>query len=374
MQAIAWQQLRSPGISRLDVAWGGLWVACLAAMIAWPSWETVPFHVVWISLTVLYGFRVWPLHRTALVLGAVMTSTGALILGDALRGLDRWGELIELPLLAAMFAAMVWHAQRRVSTLHAVQALAAERADLLQLEEQLLHDVSHELRTPVTIARGHLELLQRELGGPRPELSVAFDELARIDSIVDRLLLLARAERPDSAVFTPVPLLAFLEDVFIRWAEIAPRAWQLGEIADVTLEADETWLRTALDALLENAVRYTEDYAPIALSARCAEGDVLITVADGGPGIAPDAIDQIFQRFARSDAARTRHQGGAGLGLAIVQAIARAHDGSCSVRSEVGSGAVFELRLPLVRGAAPQQRPHTGAFPAAFPGLELGSA
>ena len=137
----------------------------------------------------------------------------------------------------------------------------------------------------------------------------------------------------------------------MRWAEIAPRAWRLGSIVDVTLDADETWLRAALDAILENAVHHTEPYAAIELSARGETNEVVITITDGGPGIPRGSLEQVFERFARADDSRSRREGGAGLGLAIAAAIAHAHDGSCSARNVDGAGASFELRLPLRRAA-----------------------
>jgi signal transduction histidine kinase len=345
MRATGWL---SP--SQLDVAWVALAIGCLAVMIASPSWETIPFHVIWISLTFLYGFRVWSISKTSAVLGGVAIATGASIMVDAFAGSQLWGELFEVPLMSAMFVAMVWHARRRVEALAKVEALADERAGLLEQEERLLHDVSHELRTPVTIARGHLELLRRRLAADQPELTVAFDELARIERIVDRLLLLARAERADFVAASSVRLVPFLEDVFMRWAEVAPRAWRLGEILDVTLQVDETWLRTAIDALLENAVQYTDGHARIELSAHGELNFVVISVADGGLGIADESLVRVFDRFARSDASRSRREGGAGLGLSIVAAVARAYGGTCTARSVVGEGSVFELRFPL-RGA-----------------------
>lgn len=333
-------------LNKYDIGWVALSVVCVGMMVAWPSWETIPFHVIWISLTLLYGFRVWSLPATTVVLGVVMIATGASILTDAFNRLQLWGELFEVPLMAAMFVAMVWHARRRVQALESIEALADERATLLEQEERLLHDVSHELRTPVTIARGHLELLERRLETDFPELTVAFEELKRIEQIVDRLLLLARAERSDFALPDDVRLVSFLEEILMRWAGVAQRAWRLGEIVDVTVQADEIWLRTALDALLENAVQYTDDYARIELSAHGEQDVVVITVADEGHGISPEAATQIFERFARSDASRSRRQGGAGLGLAIVDAIARAHGGSVTARS-AETGSIFELRLPL---------------------------
>jgi two-component system, OmpR family, sensor kinase len=354
----------------LEIGWAVFAACCLAAMIAVPSWETIPFHFIWISLTLLYGFRVWSPPTTALVLGVVVTGTGASILTDAFDGIQLWGELFEVPLMSAMFLAMVWHARRRTQALATVEALAEERASLLEQEERLLHNVSHELRTPVTIARGHLELLSRKLDATSPELDVTFDELSRMERIVDRVLILAQAERPDWLVRTSIPLVVFLEDVLMRWAGIAPRAWQLGDLVDVTLDADETWLRAAIDALLENAVQHTTEYGRISLSARGDRNSVVIAVSDDGHGVSPSQLERIFERFARTDASRSRRAGGAGRGLAIVAAIARAHGGSCTASNGEGGGAVFELRLPVPRASNADRE----AAPGPALGMATGSA
>src|SRR5205814_9559081 len=261
-----------------------------------------------------------------------------LILHDAFTGEQLWGELFEVPLMSAMFLAMVWHARRRVAAL-AVAESQAER------QERFLHDASHELRTPVTIARGHLEVLRRTNGDSFPEIDVALDELGRIEQILERLLLLAKADQPDFVVLEPLDLEPFLEDVFMRWSEVAPRSWRLGALASGILTVDHEALRCALDALLENAVKYSDHGDSIAIRSRCLSDHVVIEVEDSGCGIAPDALTHIFERFARADAARTRVQGGVGLGLAIVDAIAKAHDGRCTVRS-TRTSTTFTLRLP----------------------------
>jgi signal transduction histidine kinase len=336
---------------RLEAAWATFAIANLVAMRLWPSWETIPFHFIWVSLTLVYGFRVWRTAATSLTLVAVVASTGALILEDAFSGEQLWGELFEVPLMSAMFLAMVWHARRRQEALGTVERQAAQRASLLERQERFLHDASHELRTPVTIARGHLEVLRRTNGDSAPEVDVALDELKRIEQILDRLLLLAKADQPDFVVLGEVALEPFLEDVFMRWSEVAPRAWRLGEHVSGQLTVDPESLRCALDALLENAVKYTERGDPIELRSRAAGRAVLIEVKDGGCGIPEDALSQIWDRFARADAARTRAHGGVGLGLAIVDAIAKAHGGRCSVRITKG-GTIFALRMP--RFQAPQ--------------------
>jgi len=313
-------------------------------MLAWRSWETVPFHFIWVSLTLIYGVRVWRVRPTLWLLVAIQLLTGALILQDIEMGRQEWGELTEVPLMSAMFLAMVWHARRRQDALRVAEGLAEDRAALLSQQERFLHDASHELRTPVTIARGHLELLA--LDGTRPpEVEIALDELARIERIVERQLLLAKVGWDGLLGVQEIDLELFLEDVFVRWSDVAPRVWRLGAVAGGTLLADEESLRIALDALLENAVKYTEPTDAIDVTATRVAGGVEISVVDEGVGIPAYALGRIFERFSRADAARTRDGGGAGLGLAIVDAVAKAHGGECLVESS-GSGARFLLRLP----------------------------
>jgi signal transduction histidine kinase len=212
----------------------------------------------------------------------------------------------------------------------------------------------------VTIARGHLDLLVHE-GADSPELRVALDELDRIERIIDRLLLLAKSEQPDFVRPVDVLLDPFLADVFLRWSSIAARAWTLDVPSQpIVVRADPDALRQALDALLENAVKYSEPNAPILVRARQGLHETRIEVADAGCGVDEAALERIFERFGRADAARTRALGGVGLGLPIVAAIARAHGGSCTVESS-SAGSTFALRLPsagveeparLVAGAA----------------------
>ena len=316
--------LRRP--NPVDVAWLGFAGANAAAMVRWQSWETIPFHFIWVSLTLLYGFRVWRPLPTAIVLTAVCVVTGLLIGMDVRSGTQELGELTEVPLMSGMFLAMVWHARRRQQAAHDVERIAENRARLLERQERFLHDVTHELRTPVTIARGHLELLGWEQPSS-PELAVALDELGRIERIINRLLFLAKTERPDFLTKREIDAETFVEDVFLRWSDVVARVWRLGPVAQGTLAADDEALRTALDALLENAVKHTEPHEVIELRTRVESGSLLVEVADEGSGIPAEDLDRIFARFARVDDARNREAGGVGLGLAIVDAIARAHDG-----------------------------------------------
>jgi signal transduction histidine kinase len=335
----------------VELLWVAFALANYAAMIAWPAWETIPFHFVWISITLLYGFRVWPVRATLLALACVMMATGASIGFDAFHGLQLWGELFEVPLMAAMFLAMVWHARRRVDALRAVEQRAEEHRSLLAGQERFVHDASHELRTPVTIARGHLELLRGRIGRTA-EIEVALDELSRIDAITARLLLLATIDQPDFVQPVEIELEPLLEEVFMRWSETASRSWRLGPLAEGSLIVDPERLRVALDALIENAVKYSEPAAVIELSARREGGDgVSIEVHNEGRGVPAESLNRIFERFARVDLARTRAAGGAGLGLAIVDAIVKAHGATATV-ANTPHGPTFALHLRRFRPAS----------------------
>lgn len=339
MSAIA--SLRSRA---LEIGWAVFATANVIAMLLSPPLSPAPFHFIWVSLTIVYGFRVWRPWPTLAILLLVAVVTGLVIVRHAFLSGEPLVELVEVPLMSAMFLAMVWHAGRRQQAMREVERVAEERALLLERQKQFLHDVSHELRTPVTIARGHLEIL-RGTGGSSAESEVALDELERLERIIERLLLLARAGQPALVMREQLDAESFLEDLFVRWSDTVPRPWQLGGLAAGTIAVDGDALRAALDGLLENAVKYTTPSQKIELSSRAADGVLVIRIADEGTGIPPDALGKIFERFARVDGARSRLGGGVGLGLAIVDAVARAHDGTCSVESSPG-GSVFSLRLP----------------------------
>ena len=339
----------------VELLWGAFAVANLLAMIAWPSWETIPFHFVWISLTIVYGFRVWSQTVTTLVLSGVILGTGASIAADAFEGIQLWGELFEVPLMSAMFLAMVWHARRRQAALRSLAQVAETRASLLARQERFLQDASHELRTPVTIARGHLELMRIDRPAS-PELAVALDELERMERIIVRLLFLAKADQPGFVRLGEVVIDRFLEDVFMRWSEVAERTWRLDVDVAGIVHADEEALRSALDALLENSVKHTDPLDAIELRAHGANGEIVIEVADEGYGVPPEARERIFDRFARVDDARARAHGGVGLGLSIVAAIATAHGGRCTLEPRE-RGTIFALHLPVHGRSELEPRP-----------------
>jgi signal transduction histidine kinase len=342
---------------RLDIAWAVFIVLNLLAMRLIPAWQTVPFLIIWISLTTIYGFRLWHLGSTLLTVAVVTLSTGGLIGWQVLRGKQDGDYLAEVPLLAAMFVVMVWHARRRQTALEEMRRVSEHNLHLLSKQRQFLQDVSHELGTPITIALGHAELITHAATDQAiaKDARVAVDELLRMRRLANRLVLLASTDSPDFLHLAPVDAAALVMDILHRWSQ-TPRKWALGSLTEASVLADRDRLTLALDALIENAVDHTDPDSRIELATRHEDDKIIFAVADSGSGIPAADIGQIFDRFTRVGTGRSRETGGFGLGLAVVKAIAEAHHGSVEVRSTVGQGSVFELSLPAPaarNGSAP---------------------
>lgn len=331
----------------LDIAWAVFALLNLGVMIAIPTWETIPFHFIWISLTLLYGFRVWSLRRTGWILTVVVLATGTSIVVDAISGTEPLGEMAEVPLMTAMFVLMVWHANRRAAALEEVQRVSETNTRMLERERSFLQDASHELRTPITVALGHAELIARATPDAkvREDAHVVVDELGRLRALADRLLLLASAEQPSFLLRRSVTPGSLVEEALRRWTPIS-RRWSLEEEPVPPIDADQDRVAAALDALIENAVDHTGEDDSIVLGLRREANTIVIAVTDTGSGIPPDRLEHIFGRFARVDTGRDRPRGGVGLGLSIAKAIAEAHGGDLRVHSTPGKGSVFELILP----------------------------
>ena len=341
---------RNRGFLWIDVAWGIFALVNLAAMFVFAEWETVPFHFIWVSLTILYGFRVWRMRSTLVLLGVIILATTVLLAVDIASGAQPLDEITEVPLMSAMFLAMVWHARRRLSVMEQMKRVSDANLRLLERERRFIQNASHELRTPITVAIGHAELLQRSSDPTRmaADARVVLDELMRLRRLSDRLLLLAAADDPDFLHKKPIEVEPVLVSALQRWSP-TPRQWRLGTTDEAMVDADADRLALAIDALVENAVKHTTPDDWIELSVR-RNHKVEITVADSGTGIERGDLDRIFERFARSDISRARDSEGLGLGLPIVKTIAEAHGGTLSVRSDVGKGTELTISLPLAVG------------------------
>jgi signal transduction histidine kinase len=334
----------------IDMAWVVFSLANLDFIVMFPGWETIPFHFIWISLTLIYGFRTWKVGPTLWLLGVVMLLTAVGIEVAVRRGEEPPAELSEVPLMAAVFLAMVWHARRRLTAERSYQLIAAQIVRILTEQRRFLQDAAHQLRTPITIALGHAELLADALASDQQEgedIAVVIGELTRLRRISERLLLIAAAADPAFLHPEPVALNELVTELVRRWRPTADRRWQTGTLDSVTVPADRERLSLALDALIENAVRHTssDDAIQLSVIGGAPDGPARLVVTDTGTGIAIDQLPFIFGRFTTGGNGWSQ---GTGLGLPLVAAVATAHGGTVNVRSEPGEGSEFELRLPYL--------------------------
>ena len=237
----------------------------------------------------------------------------------------------------------------------------------LTRQRALVADASHELRTPFAVLRGELELASRP-GRSRQELAAAVEqaseETARLARITEQLLFLARSDEdriPPRREPTNIRLLLTrsAEHAASR-ASTAGVSCQVQAPADLTADVDPDRIGEAIDNLVDNALRFAPPGTPIVISARTAGPDLAIEVSDSGPGFPAQFLPHAFERFARPDSGRARSDGGAGLGLAIVSAIAHAHGGRATARNQPHGGAVTTLELP---GTADPSPPGQGSNP-----------
>ncbi len=218
---------------------------------------------------------------------------------------------------------------------------------------QFTADASHELQTPLTILKGEMEVALRSPRSPEEYqriLKSALEEIDRIARLVDGLLLLARA---DAGVLRmdrrPADLAQLVEEVYGQTrilAEARSVNLRLGPVEPISVPGDYAHLRRLLLNLVDNAVKYTLPDGRVTISLQPSGGWASIRVEDTGMGIPPEDQARIFQRFYRSAEARSRGEGGAGLGLCIARSIAEAHGGRIEVESATGRGSTFTVLLP----------------------------
>jgi signal transduction histidine kinase len=227
-----------------------------------------------------------------------------------------------------------------------VNAMLSRLQDSAERQNRFVADAAHELLSPVASLRAQLEIAQDGPGtnGDRVSVSDLLQETLRMQTLIDRLLLLARTDAGDLA---PRRAMVDLDDTIddVISSLIHPRVpVDLTDVHPVQVTGDPDLLEQVVRNLVQNAVRHASQQVRIGLTAE--DGEAVLTVDDDGPGIPVDRRDEVFRRFTRLDAARDRTGGGVGLGLAIATEIVSAHSGSIAVdRAPIG-GARFRLRLP----------------------------
>lgn len=235
-------------------------------------------------------------------------------------------------------------------------------ADSLRASEEhrraMTADIAHELRSPLAVQRAHLEALQDGIYPLTTEnLQPIVDQAALLERLVEDLRTLALADAGELRLEkVDVNLKDLLEGILERFKPAADsRSITLSLLNGADdlasqcphLQADPDRLAQVMNNLLTNALRHTPVGGAVQLQLRCQPGYVCVDVQDSGPGIPPDALPHIFERFYRADHARSRDKGGFGLGLAIARQLAVAHGGSLTAANVPEGGAVFTLTLPV---------------------------
>lgn len=292
---------------------------------------SMPVMLVAIGILGWYaaGRALSPLHR---VVAAAQTVSG----GNLSLRLERLGTNDELDELIQTFNGMMERLE----------------ANFEQMKRFSM-DASHELRTPLTAIRGQLEVAQitaRTTDDFRRAIALALEDVERLGRIVQSLLQLAQAEAGQIRLnFEPEMLAEVAARQMARFQPLAD-----SKRLSMTLEAgdgcmalvDRLQMERLMDNLLSNAVKYTQEGGQVTVRVRREGGEAVIEVADNGPGIAPQHLPHIFDKFYRVREGEKTTGRGVGLGLAFVEWIARAHGGRATVESTPGKGSTFRVRLP----------------------------
>lgn len=244
---------------------------------------------------------------------------------------------------------------------HVASALTA-REQSEQKVRRFVADASHELRTPLASIRGYAELTRLHGGELPPDVVHAIgrieSESLRMTELVEDLLLLARLDEGRELASMPVDLGRVVVEALGDAQAAGPdHDWEVRlPDAPAIVAGDESRLRQVVTNLLANARVHTPEGTSVVAALERADDEVVLTVEDDGPGIPPELVGSLFERFARGDSSRSRRAGSTGLGLAIVRAVVEAHDGDVAVSSEPGATR-FTVRLPAA--AAPSSAPDT---------------
>jgi two-component system OmpR family sensor kinase len=290
-----------------------------------------------------------PLVRASLApLRGIESTAAAIASGDLSRRIDHAAGNTEVGRLAEALDVML------ASIEAAYLARADGEARALRSQDRMrrfIADASHELRTPLTSVRGLAEYGLQQGGGASPEellrlMGLIAREAGRMGRLVDDLLLLARFDAGRALERRPVDLASIAAEA-VQQARIVAlgRPITLEAAEPVIVDADAERLRQVIDNLIGNAIQHTPPGTPVAVTVSSEPGSGRLTVADRGPGMTREQASHVFERFYRTDDARTRARGGTGLGLAIAASLAAAHGGELTVDTQPGQGAAFHLRL-----------------------------
>jgi two-component system, OmpR family, sensor kinase len=275
---------------------------------------------------------------------AIGETASAIAAGDLSRRVERAEDRTEVGRLGLALNAMLAQIE---------SAFRAREASERKLR-RFVADASHELRTPLAAVRAYAELFGRGASERPDDLARSMTgisrESERMSVLVDDLLLLARLDEGRPLERERVELDAVVAEAVEMAQAVEPERPIALRTENAEVTGDRERLRQVVDNLLANVRTHTPPGTPVQVSVTRRDGTAEIVVADSGPGLQPDQLAHVFERFYRADASRTRASGGVGLGLAIVAAVTEAHGGTVRAGSDAGRGATFTIALPLADG------------------------
>ena len=347
--------------SDLYYPWIAIAAVCTTSMWIWPGEETIPYHTAWASFALMYGLGNWPLRRAAPALAVYTIATGAVLISRAATGQLEWEETTEIPLMALLMLLAVWHVRRRQVAFATVTTMAERERAQAHEREHLTRLTSHEMRTPLTIARGYVELLLDRETDPqqRRDLAVVDDELDRLTRVTERLVRAIRLQ--GGAELERVDLNLMLSQTVERWASVADRSWVVDAHAGMVDGSAEA-LRSSLDTLIENSLRYTRDGDTVRLSGHRDAAWITLSVADSGTGLSRELIAVINDETTGDIEAPRDELSQTGLGLGIVRGVATTRGGRLRAGTAPEGGARLWIELPVSSPQSPfATEPPSGA-------------
>lgn len=334
----------------LFLPWLVFALICVLIMIRFPGGETIPYHLGWVALGVVYGLNPWPLRWAIGAVTGYAVTSGLVLVARATTGTIALEETSEIPLMCLLVLLMIWHVSRRQSALADLDLVRRQERRHAHKREHMARLISHEIKTTLTVASGYLDLVLASAKSPadRADLEVARDELHRLSRAGDRLLRMMRMQEEHAVSLVDVD--ALMQQTLERWSTVAERTW--------LIDAHIGWascaphrIRACFDTLIENSLRHTPPDGTVRLIGFRIGEQVCLGVADSGPGLTPDQVQTISHHHLWSIDDVDEHAE-TGLGLSIVQEVVRERGGFLRAGRSAEGGALLLMVVPLAESRA----------------------